>query len=106
MSKIHQYDMYLICKCVGRPSMGTGGSEGSVVDAGRIICDKTISIPINRFAGPMSGTDSKLWQKETQPYLDAAGWKKLKTLGYFQRLCPDCSKYVLNMRTRDKNRWG
>ena len=101
MPKINQYTTSLICKCVGRPSSGTTAEQNI---GGRIQCKRSITIPINRI-GPM-GLDSKLIGKETQPFLENAGWLKLKTLGYFQRLCPECSKYVLGMRERDKITWG
>jgi len=45
MSKIHQYDMYLICKCVGRPSMGTGGSEGVLLTLGELSVIKRFQSP-------------------------------------------------------------
>lgn len=100
MSKIQQFTMILTCKCVGRPAEHTGTSE----TGGRIRCGKTIQIPISK-SGPTS-LQSSVIKKETQPFLDNAGWKKLKTLGYFQRLCPSCSKHVLTRRARDKEMWG
>ncbi len=97
MSKIKQFSTLLICKCVGRPAAANKD--------GRITCRRTIQIPINPNVGPTALTTG-LIKKETQPFLDAAGWKKLKTLGHFQRLCPSCTKYVLEMRQQDKEMWG
>ena len=102
MGKIQQFSMVLVCECVGRPSSGTTDEQNK---GGRINCNKSIDIIIKRESGPMS-INQGLITRETAPYLDKAGWKKLKTLGYFQRLCPSCSDYVLKMRARDKNRWG
>tara|TARA_Y100001951_G_C11121025_1_gene172769 strand:+ start:116 stop:430 length:315 start_codon:yes stop_codon:yes gene_type:complete len=104
MGKISQFTTVLTCKCVGRPSMGTGGVEGTVDVSGRIQCDREISMAIDS-AGPVALTTG-LIKKQTKPFLESAGWKSLKTLGYFQRLCPKCSEYVLQMRARDKSRWG
>ena len=96
--KINQYKTILTCTCVGRPAMGTGGAVGiTLKDWGRIKCGKVIEIPVKHNI-PFS--------KQTKPFLEANGWKNLKTLGFFQRLCPDCSEFVLNMRARDKSTWG
>lgn len=96
MPKIKQFTTILICKCVGRPAAANKD--------GRITCRRTIQIPMSDI-GPTALT-SGLIKKETQPFLDKAGWKKLKTLGHFQRLCPSCTKYVLGMRQQDKEMWG
>ena len=80
--------------------MGTGGDLGVTSgDFGRIKCGKVITIPVN--------PDSHLsYSKQTKPFLEENGWRNLKTLGFFQRLCPKCSNYVLDMRARDKITWG
>jgi len=86
--------------------MGSGGVsiEADQADFGRVQCDRVIEIPLANF-GPTALTTG-LIKKQTKPFLESAGWKSLKTLGYFQRLCPKCSEYVLQMRARDKSRWG
>jgi len=99
--KIQQFTLILTCKCVGRPSSGT---TEVLNKGGRIKCKKTIVIPISK-SGP-TALHSSVIKRETAPFLDDAGWKKLKTLGYFQRLCPSCSDYVLKQRARDKEQWG
>ena len=83
--------------------MGSGGALKED-EFGRIKCGVMIEIVIDK-TGPIALT-SGLIKKQTKPFLEAAGWKSLKTLGYFQRLCPQCSDYVLKMRARDKSRWG
>lgn len=99
MGKIKQFSTILICKCVGRPAAAN--------IEGRIKCEKIIQIPVNEEGdGPMATSSFRLIQKETQPFLEKAGWMKLKTLGYFQRLCPSCSKHVLAKRALDKETWG
>ena len=103
MGKINQFTMILHCKCVGRPSSGTTDEQNK---GGRINCKRSIEIPIQRSDGGPMSINQGLITKETQPFLDAAGWKKLKTLGNFQRLCPSCSDFVMKMRARDKSRWG
>ena len=109
--KIQQYSVMLTCKCVGRPTMAKlsgaareqakeeGGADGT-----RIRCNKTIKIPLSD-RGPIALT-SGLIKMETQPFLDMQGWKRLKTLGHYQRLCPSCTKYVLDMRRKEKQMWG
>ena len=105
MPKINQFKTILTCTCVGRPAMGTGGYEGTDEGFGRVKCDKMIQVDIKHGEGPTALTTG-LIKKQTKPFLENAGWKSLKTLGYFQRLCPQCSDYVLKMRARDKSRWG
>jgi len=100
MGKIKQFKTFLICTCVGRPAEHTGTSE----TGGRIQCGRTLQIPISD-GGPTS-LATGLIKKQTQPFLDKAGWKKLKTLGYFQRLCPSCSEHVIARRAGDKETWG
>ena len=86
--------------------MGTGGDLGVTSgEFGRIKCGKVIDIIIEANQGPVALTTG-LIKKQTKPFLEANGWKNLKTLGYFQRLWPKCSEYVLKMRARDKSTWG
>ena len=106
MGKINQFKTILTCTCPGRPAMGTGGDLGMAAgEFGRIKCGKMIEIDIKSADGPVALTTG-LIKKQTKPFLEANGWKNLKTLGYFQRLCPKCSEYVLKMRARDKSTWG
>lgn len=107
MSKIKQFTTILVCNCVGRPVNTLGRSQGGL--DGRIKCDRKITVPVS--GGPMSvradtATGRKLVSQETAQYLDDNGWRKLKTLGHFQRLCPSCSKFVIEQREQERRLWG
>ena len=92
MEKIQQYKTTIRCQCPGRPS----GVPDTVV---RTKCERVVDVVVVEMS-------PKRQQVELHKGLQAEGWKRLRTLGVYQRLCPSCSKFVLEQRARNKLKWG
>ena len=91
MDKVQQYTTTVRCRCPGHPAISG--------KTGRIKCERYTDVEVTEF-------HPKKQQLQLQAGLEKAQWKRLRTMGQFQRLCPSCSKLVLKMRAESKLKWG
>lgn len=89
--KIRQYATSIRCICPGCPAVS--GKDG------RIKCGRVADCLVNEWHHVAQ-------RKELDKILEQKGWKRLKTLGVFQRLCPRCCATVLKQRAAMKLKWG
>ena len=92
MDKVQQYKTTIRCQCPGRPSGVPDTNE-------RIKCERVVDVEVKEY-------HPKKQQLELQAALQKEGWKRLRTLGVYQRLCPSCSNFVLDQRAAAKLKWG
>ena len=96
-SKVKQFQTKLTVECPGHPAISNKD--------GRRICKRTTDISIAQ-AGGSPFSEKLLGRRTILAALQKKGWTKLKTLGFFQTLCPRCSKVVLEQRAANTHRWG
>ena len=86
--KIKQYWTKVVCECVGHPAVHN--------KEGRVMCRKTAEVDLYDLSS----------RNELTTKLEEKSWKRLKTLGHFQYVCPTCATKIKDMRQKMKFRWG